>query len=206
MTVRDARLISTRVMLALMILGAIVFGWTALKFQLANMLAENTNPLSPEAKLTAEYAVWFSPSDPLVKWFFVSSNRSIASREKLILYEETVRLAPNDFRWWLELARAREEADEIALAEQAFEKAISLAPTYVYPRWRSGNFYLRQGNIEKALQEFQAVLQHNTKYRQQVFSVLWDYFDQNPKILEDLASKSPSSLIDLELFFAARNL
>ncbi len=206
MAVRDTQLTSTRLILAVMILGAVVFGWTGLKFQIANMLAESTNPLSPEAKLVAEYAVWFSSTDPIVRWFLASSSRDLSSQERVALYEETVRLAPGDFRWWLELARAREEADEILTAEQAFEKAVSLAPAYVYPRWRSGNFYLRQGKTEKALQEFQILLQHNTKYRQQVFSVLWDYFDQDPKILEEIASKSPSSLVDLALFFAARNL
>lgn len=184
--------------------GAIIFGWYAAKLQIANMIAENISPINAEAQQSAEYAFWLSPSDPMVNWFLASSKRNLPPNETLKRYEETVRLAPNDFRWWTELARVREQLEDTELAEKAFNQAIYLAPSYVYPRWQAGNFYLRQGRVQQALQEFQKAIEHETIYRQQVFSVLWDYFNNDVEILKQIASSTPSSMVDLALFLAAK--
>jgi cytochrome c-type biogenesis protein CcmH/NrfG len=40
----------------------------------------------------------------------------------LAMFEEVVRLAPNDFRYWIELGRAYEQADEPEKAERALAR------------------------------------------------------------------------------------
>ncbi|MCS6873820.1 MAG: carbohydrate binding domain-containing protein [Pyrinomonadaceae bacterium] len=199
------RLTQPKLISILMVIAAIIFGWTAIRFQLANMLAENISPFNPEARVTAEYALWLSPSDPMVNWFLATSNRMLPAKEITKRYEQTVRLAPNDFRWWVELSRAREQSEDVESAEKAILQAINLAPSYVYPRWQAGNFYLRQGKVDQALQEFQKAIEHNTIYRQQVFSVLWDYFNKDLKMLDQITSSVPSSKVDLALFLAAKD-
>ncbi|RMG06153.1 MAG: hypothetical protein D6735_04470 [Acidobacteria bacterium] len=202
----DIKLFSVRLILALMLATAIFFGWQSFKLQIASTIAEYTSPFSPDAKIKAEYAFWLSPNDPSVRWFFATVNKDLPSKERARLYEDVVRAAPYDFRWWIELARAREQADEISEAEQAIKQTISIAPSYVYPRWQAGNFYLRSGEIQKAIEEFKKALHHNTIYRQQIFSVLWDFFEKDPKVLEEIVSEIPSAQVDLALFFAAKNL
>jgi len=197
-----------RAILVLVVILTLVFAWFSVKWQLGNMLAENTSPVKPEAETVAEYAIWLAPDDPLSNWILASSkSRSFFSKteQSLESFKNAVRLAPYDFRWWLELGSALEENNEIELAESALKKAVSLAPSYAYPRWRLGNFYLRRGDVEKAIAEFQQASKHNSVYRQQIFSVLWDYFDQNPEILMKTVEDNPSAMADLAVFFATKS-
>ncbi|MFN3330610.1 MAG: hypothetical protein ACK419_06775, partial [Pyrinomonadaceae bacterium] len=196
-----------RVIQLLAIVLAVLFAWLSVKWQLGNMLAENTSPVSPDAEKVAEYAVWLAPDDPLANWVLAASKaRSISSNSEQIVesFKNTVRLSPYDFRWWLELGSALEENDRIEQAEVALNKGVVLAPSYAYPRWRLGNFYLRRGKIESAINEFRQALRHNTIYRQQIFSVLWNYFDQNPEVLIQTVGDDSSAIVDLATFFAAR--
>jgi tetratricopeptide (TPR) repeat protein len=204
----DTRKPLARAILFLLVVLNFLFAWLSVKWQLGNMLAENTSPVKPEAEIVAEYAVWLAPDDPLSNWILASSkSRSLSSEteQSLEVFKNVVRLAPYDFRWWLEFGSALEENNKIELAEIALKKAVSLAPSYAYPGWRLGNFYLRRGNVEKAIAEFQQASKHNTIYRQQIFSVLWNYFDQNPEILIKTVEDNPSAMADLAVFFAAKS-
>jgi hypothetical protein len=41
-------------------------------------------------------------------------------------------------------------------------------------------------------------------YREQVFSLAWDYFDKDPRRIEELAIDTPDVRASLALFYAAR--
>lgn len=188
----------------------VLFAWLSIKWQLGNMLAENISSVSPEAEKVAEYAVWLAPDDPVANWrLAISKSRSTLpseNKQSLEIFRRVVRLSPHDFYWWIELGSALEENNQIEASEIAFKKAVSLAPSYAYPRWRLGNFYLRRGEVEKSIAEFQEVLKHQTIYRQQVFAVLWNYFEQDPKVLIQAAGDNASAIADLAVFFAAKGL
>ena len=92
------------------------------------------------------------------------------------MFEETVRLSPHDFRWWIEYGRALERAGHPDQAEPAFLEAIWLAPNYAYPHRQLGNFYLRQGRGDEAFTELRLTTTNNQTYRNQVFALAWDYF------------------------------
>ena len=120
------------------------------------------------------------------------------------IFEETVRLAPYDYRWRIELGRAYEQAERAELAEIEFKRAVELAPTYALARWQLGNFYLRQKRDNDAFAELRRAAENNQTYREQVFSLAWDYFDKDAAKVEQLAADTPDSLAALALFFAAR--
>ena len=83
-------------------------------------------------------------------------------------------------------------------------RACGLAPHYAFPRWHLGNFYLRQGRVAEAFAELRSSAESNRTYREQVFSLAWDYFDKDSAKVEELAADNTESRVNLALFFAAR--
>ncbi len=68
-------------------------------------------------------------------------------------YEKAVSLSPHDYRFWMSLGTAYEQAGDAAKAEQALRRAVALAPAYSYPRWYLGNLLLRNGRYDEAFAE-----------------------------------------------------
>lgn len=204
----DSRSLPVRIGLIFVIFFALAFAWLAVRWQIGNMLAEFTSTTDPTVEPVAEFSASLAPGDPMANWFLASSQRDVFTPEKLDeslkKYEKVVRLAPHDYRWWIELGRAREQSEDMAGAEAAFRRAVELAPTYTLPHWQAGNFYLRQGEVDKAFAELKKASESNPVYRQQVYSIIWDYFDKDPARLEQIAGDAPNARADLALFYAAK--
>lgn len=196
-----------RVMIAASVVVALVFAVSAVRMQIGNMLADLASASQPDAEEIAEAAINFSPDDPTANWFKATVEKSVFSPNRLEnstrYYERTVRLAPYDYRWWLELGRAYEQA-ESENAEGAFLQAFKLAPSSVYVQWQLGNFYLRQGRTADAFAAFRSATLNNLVYREQVFSLAWDYFEKDPARLETVIADDPSVYAFLSKFYAAR--
>ena len=204
----DARALPVRIGLAVAILLALVFGWFAVRWQIGNMLAQLTNTTDPNANEIAAFAVRLAPSDPLTSWLSAGTKREIFAPDSEVAtidgYKDVVKLSPNDFRWWVELGRAYEQADNADEAEKAYLQAISLAPTYTYPHWQLGNFYLRQNRSDDGFNELKKAAETNPIYRDQVFSLAWDYYDKNTEKLEQIAGNTPSVRAGLARFYASK--
>ncbi len=203
----DARRLPVRIGLVFSILLALFFGWLTIRWQLGNMLAQLTSPSEANAKEIAQFAVRLSPDDPLSNWLLANSAKESKSdfgsnSEKN--FETVVKLAPYDFRLWTELARAREQAEDYDGAEKAFVRAVNLAPSYTFPRWQLGNFYLRRNRSDEAFGELKKAAETNNVYRDQVLSIAWDYFNQDTTKLEQIAADSPSIRAGLAKFYASK--
>ncbi|HEX8638541.1 MAG TPA: carbohydrate binding domain-containing protein, partial [Pyrinomonadaceae bacterium] len=134
------------------------------------------------------------------------NNRAARDAESsLASPEDVVRLAPHDFRWWIELGRARERAEQYEQAETAFRRAAELAPSYVYPRWQLGNFYLRRDRSDEAFAELKKAIADNVVYREQVYSIAWDYFDNDTTKIEEIAGDAADAKISLIKFYVGKN-
>jgi len=137
--VLDSRRLPVRIGLIALILVTLIFGWFAVRWQLGNMLAELTEPNEPNAKEIAALAVSLSPNDPMANWLLAGTRRNIFTSEAISAtaksYEKVAKLSPNDYRWWVELGRAREQAEESDAAEKAYLRAVEIAPNYTYPHW-----------------------------------------------------------------------
>lgn len=206
--ITDSKNTAARVLIIAVALVALLFGWFAVRWQLGFMLADLTSPNEPNAKNIAELAVDLSSGDPLANWLLASSNKNDFTEESIRSslngYEKVVKLAPFNFTWWIELGRAYEQANEPEKAEKAFLRAVELAPNYTYPHWQLGNFYLRNGNDTKAFAELQKAAENNIVYREQVFSIAWDYYEQDRQKLEALAGNSPAVRAGLARFYAIK--
>lgn len=203
----DARQLKTRVLIVFIVLIALVFGWLAIRWQLGSMIAELTAPTDPNAQALGQFAVNLAPGNALASWLAASANRdgkngSAANAEKD--FQETVKLSPNDFRWWIEFGRAEEQAEDVQNAEKAFVKAVNLAPNYTFPRWQLGNFYLRQNRGGEAFDQLKKAAETNPVYRDQVLSIAWDYYDRDPAKLEQIAGDSATLRAGLAKFYASK--
>jgi len=197
-----------RPVLAVLILAACIFGWISVRRQLGNMLAETTGPTEPGASEIADVASDLAPNDPVAIWLQATIIKQdfspTASQRSQQLFEQTVRAAPYDYRWWIELGRSYEQSQEPDRAEAAFKYAVRLAPSYTFPRWQLGNFYLRQQRIDDAMAQLRLATVNNLVYREQVFALAWDYFDHDPAKIEALATDGADVTSSLALFYAAR--
>jgi Carbohydrate binding domain len=197
-----SRNVSGRVFLAFAILLTLVFGWFSVSWMLGSMMAELASPSDFNAKETAQTALNFSPSDPLTNWL----NATAAKDEKIALqtYEKIVRISPNDYRWWIELGRSREQLEDFAGSEKAFLRAVEIAPNYSFPHWQIGNFYLRRGDEKKAFGEFQKAAAGSVEYRDQVFSTVWEFYDKDTSKIEQIVGDNPQAKASLAKFYAAK--
>lgn len=197
-----------RVFLGVALLAALLFGWVAARRQIGSMLADLTPASDPNAEEIAAIAAGMSPSDPRASWLKASVERNVFTVERteaaVKLFEQTVRLSPFDYRWWIELARSYEQAERPVEAESALKRAVEIAPDYAFVKWQMGNFYLRQNRIDEAFAALKGATRNNHVYREQAFSLAWDYFDKDPAKLEAIAEDQPEVYAELALFYAAR--
>lgn len=204
----DSKNIVTRLILIGAVLLALVFGWFAIRWQLGNMLAELTVATDPNAKAIAALAVNLAPSDPITNWFAANLDADLFTPENaeksLQAYEKAVRLAPHDFRWWIQLGRAYEQTEKDEKAEKAFLYAVELAPNYTFPHWQLGNFYLRQGKDSEAFVELKKAADNNAIYREQVFSIAWEFYEKDTAKLQQLAGNTSEGKAGLAKFYASK--
>lgn len=203
----DSGTLAARIKAGAIIAGALLFAWFGVRWRIGNMLAELTPVSQPDAAGIAEYAHGLAPADPVPVWLSaLKSTEEIGGNGRdgaVKLFEDVVRLAPNDFRWWLELGRGYEQAERFDEAERAFKRAVELAPEYSFPHWQFGNFYLRRNRIDDAFAELKLTTAKSAEYREQVFSLAWDFFGGDPASVENLAADTPDARAGLAFFFAA---
>ena len=82
-----------------------------------------------------------------------------ASLEEAISnYRAALHLNPYDARSWLDLAGAYQVEGRINEQEESVERAVKADPTTPHVAWEAANFFLVQGDREKALHHFRVVL------------------------------------------------
>ncbi len=204
----NSRSLPIRIALVAVIILAIAFAWFSARWQFGSMLAGLTLPTQSNAKEVAATAKSLAPNDPMTSWLLAGTEKDGFTPEELEQSlrdtEQAVRLAPYDFRWWVELGRAYEQSDQPENAEKAYLRGVELAPTYTYPHWQLGNFYLRQNRSEEAFSELKKAAADDDIYRQQVFSLVWEFYDQDTAQLENVAGDSSQAKVGLAKFYALK--
>lgn len=199
--------LTARITLAAVFVLTLVLGWFAIRWQFSEMFAAITRRDDPNALSIADLALSWAPSNPAASKLRAQIGEDPSSLDKrtaVEIAEETVRLAPNDYRWRVELARTLAQNEQTARAEEEFKRATELAPSYAMVRWHYGNFLLRQERVDEAFAQLKIAAAGNGFYRDQVFSLAWDYFGKDASRLENLAADNSQSKTQLAYFFASR--
>ncbi len=198
----NSKAVKGRILLISAAIFALIFLWFAARWQFGSMLGELTSLSDPNLKAAAEAAKSLAPDSPSANWLAANAD---SSGEQTANYETVVRLAPNNFRWWIELGRAAEQDGNLDKAEKSLRRAAELAPEYADPRWQLGNFYLRQNRGGEAFAELKKAADNNDLYPAQVFATAWDFYAQDSAKLNQIAGNSVNAKKGLVSFYIAKD-
>ena len=112
-------------------------------------------------------------------------------------YRTAVHLNPYVARYWLDLAGAYQVAGRTSEQEQSVEQAVEADPTTPHVAWEAANFFLVQGDQEKALRNFRVVLANDPEAVDSVLQLCWRATGDANQILDQALPRRP----DLYLSF-----
>jgi len=101
-------------------------------------------------------------------------------------YRAAVQLDPHSARYWFDLASAYQVLGDTSNQTVALEHAIEADPTTPDVAWEAANFYLVQGEEEKALREFRVVLQNEPTLADPAIQFCWRINPDVDALLRDV--------------------
>lgn len=198
---------AAKLMMTLIVLFALTLSWFVVRWYLGNTIAEYLNSEQPQLE-TARMAVAWAPSDPLPHWrlakLIQSSLPSDQIPQAVAEYEKAVSLAPNDYRFWMDLGAALEQAGDSNRAEKAMREAVKLAPSYSYPSWHLGNLLLREGRYPEAFAELHRASEANDLLRPQLFNLAWQVNKDDFESLKTSIGNGPETRAQFSQYLFSR--
>jgi tetratricopeptide (TPR) repeat protein len=198
---------SVKLAMLLTILLSLAASWFVVRWYLGNTIAENL-VTSPQQLATAEMAVRWAPKDPLPHWRLgklIQNELHSDQIDRVIAeYEQAVSLAPNDYRFWMDLGGALEQAGEIEKAEKALRTAVKLAPAYAFPRWYLGNLLVRDGRYSEAFAELQRASDANQTFQPQLFNLVWQVNKNDFEALKASVGNTPGTRAQFSQYLIGR--
>lgn len=156
---------------------------------------------------TADAAVRLSRMDPESRYF-----KAVALLDpgdiKLAVneMEQAVGLRPNDYFFWMELGRFKDEDGDVNGAIAAFSKSIELAPYYAQPHWQLGNILLRQGQLSAAFAEIRKAVNSDSTLFPSMAELAWGAFDGDTDgVVEAVAPRTSAEKIALARMFTGHD-
>jgi tetratricopeptide (TPR) repeat protein len=117
--------------------------------------------------------------------------------EAISNYRSAVHLNPYEARYWLDLAAAYQFAGRIGEQGESVEHAVQADPTTPHVAWEAANFFLVQGDREKALRYFGVVLANDPEAVDSALELCWRASGDATEILDQALPPRP----DLYLSF-----
>jgi len=118
-------------------------------------------------------------------------------------YQAAVQLNPHSARYWFDLASAYQVLGDVSNQTIALEHAIQADPTTPDVAWEAANFYLVQGDTEKALREFRVVLENEPNLADLAIRFCWRIDPDVDTLLRQVVpAKSSAYIAFLKLLMA----
>jgi tetratricopeptide (TPR) repeat protein len=108
-------------------------------------------------------------------------------------YRAAVYLNPHRARYWFELASAYQLLSDTNAQADALEKATLADPKTPDVAWQAANFYLVQGETEKALKEFRTVLENDPPLSNAALQLVWRMTPDIDTILREVIPPDPDA-------------
>ncbi len=183
-----------KVIMVLMVLLATFASWFVVRWYLGNTIAEYFSPETRRLEI-AQMAVAWAPKDPLPHWRLGNIIKTELPPDQISLsvaeYEKAVSLSPNDYRFWMALGEAQEQAGDFENAEKSLRQAVKLAPAYAFPRWILGNLLLRTDRYLEAFAELRTASEANPELQSQLFSLAWQINKDDFEALKSAIGNTP---------------
>ncbi|HYK21672.1 MAG TPA: tetratricopeptide repeat protein [Pyrinomonadaceae bacterium] len=192
-----------KVLLILLLIAAGVWSYFVVRWYIGNTLAEYFNP-GENSLETARMAASLAPNDPLTHWRMAQVSQKTLPLDQqtqaIAEFEKAVTLSPNDYRYWMSLGTAQEQAGDTAKGESALRRAVALAPAYAYPHWFLGNLLLRNGRYDEAFAELRVASEANSELRPQQFHLIWEIYSSDPEALKNAVGPSAGARASFALY------
>ena len=192
-----------------LLLAAGIWSYFVVRWYIGNTLAEYFNPAEGSLDI-AHRAVTMAPNDPLTHWRIAQMsqrNLPLDQQAKAVAeYERAVSLSPYDYRYWMTLGTALEQAGEPAKAEEALRRAVALAPSYSYPHWYLGNLLLRNARYDEAFAELQRASVADPELQSQLFNLVWEVYSDDFDAVKKSIGSTPATRASFALYLVNRKL
>jgi tetratricopeptide (TPR) repeat protein len=110
-------------------------------------------------------------------------------------YRAAVQLNPHSARYWFDLASAYQVLGDVSKQTWALEHAIEADPTTPDVAWEAANFYLVQGDDQKALREFHVVLENEPSLANPAIQFCWRINPDVDMLLRDAVPAKPTAYV-----------
>ncbi len=110
-------------------------------------------------------------------------------------FRAAVALNPHDARYWFDLAAAYQVTGDLNGQRAALERALQAEPTAPDVAWEAANFFLIDGDIDRALREFRVVIENDIALKDAALLACWRVRPDTDALLRDVVPANPDSLL-----------
>jgi tetratricopeptide (TPR) repeat protein len=110
-------------------------------------------------------------------------------------FRSAVALDPYDAHYWFDLAAAYQVTGDISGQRMALDRALQAEPTAPDVAWEAANFFLIDGDLDRALRGFSVVIANDNELVDAALRASWRVRPDPEALLRDVIPARPDSLI-----------
>jgi tetratricopeptide (TPR) repeat protein len=119
--------------------------------------------------------------------------------------QAAVALNPHNAHYWLDLAAAHQVTGDIAGQRVSLERALQAEPTVPDVAWEAANFFLVDGEVDRALREFHVVIENDISLVDAALRACWRVRPDADALLRDVIPARTDSLVSFLNFLQAKH-
>src|SRR5262252_4248646 len=110
-------------------------------------------------------------------------------------YRAAVALNPHQARYWFDLATAEQVVGNVSAQRDALERARAAEPTAPDVAWEAANFFLVQGDTDRALREYRVVIENDPSLAIPALQNCWRVRPDAVSLLRDVVPARADSML-----------
>ncbi len=109
--------------------------------------------------------------------------------------QQAIKLDPYDARYWFDLATAYQVTGDAAGQRTALDRGLQAEPTSPAVAWEAANFFLMDGETDRALREFHVVMGNDTSLMNASLEACWRARPDADALLRDVVPARADTLL-----------